>query len=66
MKERYEMCGLSGWFAKEGGKTLMQRLKTTPEKISGWKVGRNCQVEAANLIGLFGAVGGLKGIDETF
>lgn len=27
---------------------------------------RNCEYESANLIGLFWAVGRLKGIDETF
>lgn len=48
----------------------MQRLRKRHQE-NKWResvveVGRHCQDESANLIGLFGAVGGLQGIDETF
>lgn len=42
----------------------MMRMREKKRKVV--EVERNCQDESANLIGLFRAVGGLKGIDETF
>lgn len=47
----------------------LQKKKAKHEKKSGRnsvEVIRNCEYESANLIGLFWAVGRLKGIDETF
>lgn len=46
----------------------VKRCKITTEKKGWGKVVdliQNCQDQSADLIGLFGAVGGLKGVDET-
>lgn len=64
-EERYEMCGLSRWFCKRRKININAEIKKKKRyQKNKWR--ESSEDESANLIGLFGAVGGLKGIDETF
>lgn len=51
-------------------KEKQQNIAKLDQKKKSWgnvaDLIQNCQDESANLIGLFGAMCGLKGVDETF